>query len=668
MRKQNPVQDAAFPRWLTYGLVVILVVFFGIGLKMVFAAFENPSCDPTTDPGACNLDKPIFVNTTTPDTAQVLQTPLTIGSSTTARQFSLFGKLVLSKGSENIQTVSGYNGIPINVSSADDHAIYGTANANGKYALYGVGASTASGVFASTVNGNALYASVTGTGTGLLIDASGKQALTITGNSNFTGTSTFTGDVTVTGSLAVGSITVGGQALTGNDKILYKTISEDSTLPLILKSELNWGANQYALTSLSILYSEKVSAGQTTTWKPFPTDKATYQECNATTFDSTLSLTNPLASKKANVRVKATYSTTDLVACEGDATAPDLTFAAATSSTPTVSSFYPHHFNENVPGDFTWGTSVITVEANDDQSNITNISVTVPSGTLTWNDGGSSHSCADSTHCSCLFSAINATCELNWATPSTTGLKTVTATALSGGPLATKAADIRIDYQDPSFLFVDISKPASNVVAPWTTTPWPGNQPLNSIYGLDLYASENNNTSGINPSEVAIYICSTTPCTKSNGTRLTSYGTSPLQNYAHPAGGTYWRLEFNTFDFDNNGTIDRGDSSSGTYYLTAYIQDWAGHESPPSITKTITITHPTPSPCGTGIYAADENPCDRFANLPMTYNPPASRPKTSCCNRSATVKAKCYDPTTQICCHSNVVEEGQGVCGGGGGL
>lgn len=621
MRKQNPVQDTAFPRWLTYGLVAILVVFFGIGLKVVFAAFENPGCDPTVDPGSCNLDKPIFVNTTTPDTAQALQTPLTIGSSATARQLSLFGKMVLSKDNENIQTVSGYNGIPINVNSANEHAIYGTANASGKYALYGVGASAASGVFASTVNGNALYASVTGTGTGLLIDAAGKQALTINGNSTFTGTSTFTGDATITGSLEVGSITVGGQSLTGNEGILTGTVTAGGTANFNLKSLVfGGGTNNYTLTSLTVMYSQQVVAGQTRTWQVLPVDKASYKECDTTNYDSTLTITNPLPGNAINVRIKAGFSE-DLVVCTGDTTGPTVNFTSSAD-------FNPYFYNSDYSKAFTWTTqsgtaSTIHASAVDTESGIAQIKIEVPGGTLQC--GPSQTNCtASGTECTCTVDD----CTCTWTTPSTTSVQNVIATATNGsGMSANKSNAIYIDYQAPTI--VDINMPGSS-----PTT-------IYSQYNLILYADDSIDGSGIKSETTKFYLCSSNPCLENPANILTYYGTP--DTFGHPNGSNFYNLHFNTLS-----------KSNGTYYLTAFAEDQTGRKTQALAQRTIVINNPTPASCTNVVGSSTPNPCGTVGNVPST----------SCCSNSITLLPSCYNPISQCCDHGLV--KPMGSCGGGG--
>ncbi|RJO59362.1 hypothetical protein C4546_02585 [Candidatus Parcubacteria bacterium] len=483
-------QHLSLPSWFKLSLTLLLVGVFGLGLKLVLAAtFENPTCDPAVDL-TCNVEKPLFLNTKDPNAAQQILTPVTIGVAGTPKNLNLYGGLILSESGQGISTVSGYSGIPINVASANEHGVYGTASTAGKYALYGAGTNSASGVFASTVDGNAIYA----------------QAIAPAG---FAGT--FIGNVDINGTLSVDSLTVGGQSIGGGDETLLETLTASQIDKSINIKDGVFGGNAYRLESYQILYS-LAGAPTDSTWLLLPQDKSEYRECAAGVFSGNLLVDNPTA-QNIKIRVKILYSS-QTVSCSGDTTPPEA---------PTIA-VSPEFFNPNVSRNYIGQGSVTITATSPDAATeeIAEITIKIQNGA---NAAQLVQTCTSSP------------CVYNWNTTGLTAVQTIYAQAKNTSDLLSPESN-RLDYIDYTNPVLAFNVPSANpatVSSQITLTT----QVLDSGSGLkDM------------PNGVKYYICTSTPCNDTTGILLTDFSNN--RNYATLTSGTvfngFWNLVLNTTD------------------------------------------------------------------------------------------------------------------------
>ncbi|MFA6588005.1 MAG: Ig-like domain-containing protein [Patescibacteria group bacterium] len=588
--QNHPKSQNAFPRWLGYCLIAILVVFFGIGLKTVFAAFNDPTCDPLTSPGTCNTKPPIFTQTDPAGAIQTIETPLTIGATGgISEDLNLYGSIILNENGQNLRTNGYASGTvaPINVSNSGSFYTIVSNASEATGAAYSASASGyATGLLANSINGTALYAITTGEGYGLRIDysgtttalkinASGKQAMNITGDS------ILTGNANITGALTVGSITVGGQSLTGNEKTLTGVIPS-ATLPaygelVIPLKSVAFNNSNYRLTSLQILYSKTATPPANTYWYQFPVDstKLKYQECNNTglgTFVGNLTLTNPL-SDATNVRVKLTYST-DAVNCASDNSAP---LAPIISVTPT-----PY---ANGGKNYVKGLPTLNVTASDPESDITEVTIYANAVLVA----------------TCSMSP----CSYTYASVPTTK-QTITATAKSGAAEISPTATYIFSPDNYGPIITAFSAPAATV---------------SSQTNISVQISEN--LSGVKMESgkytgVRLYLCPGATCTVGAGTELKDFTTN---DFAQSTDDTYWKINWNTTAFVN-----------GTYTILATAVDNVGNIAtvPPSIVNSKTIAISNVPICG-------------IAGACYTI-PNSTEHKTSCCTNT------CYDPIVKGCC------------------
>lgn len=341
MKKSEIFSVQTTPRWANYSLFALILLFTSfVTFRVVFAqtsTFENPSCNPVDDPGACNPSAPLFLNpnketnSITPSTAgaQLVRTPLQIGYVGNGKDLDLFGNANLRPGAK-LQTQGTFTGQAVDVTSTGDIAIVGNSLAIGKAGIQGNGQGALPGVWATTMTGKALLAQ--GGPSGKAAQFEGEVIFALA--SDTTKNATFGIDTDGNLNIAIAgskSLFINGAPAAGAAKTATVTGTNGNGGLTIYDIKGNIpGGGQYPVTSIQVMYMDSATTDQY--WKPVAATAFTYKECTGASWVGSLEITNPIASPI--YRVAFTYDASNGFNCDGqDITAPtDVVLSGVTTN------------------------------------------------------------------------------------------------------------------------------------------------------------------------------------------------------------------------------------------------------------------------------------------------------------------------------------------------
>ncbi|MFA6042884.1 MAG: Ig-like domain-containing protein [Patescibacteria group bacterium] len=332
-------QKIAHP-WLLGVSLLVVGIFAGAGIQMLKAQ-TTPFTEPTCNPGeACNPNAPLLGSSSS--------------TQTISSDLNLNGNLALQTGKQ-LQTAVGYAGMPINVTTTDNFTIVANTSSGVHSAMQANGTGSATGLWATSVNGNAIRAIATGSGlAGYFQGNVDIGSLTNAGslrlpNGGITASNTISGGrlhstsgASILGGVGItGGLTVNGQPVAVGETrhtVLYASLAAAAgTNTTFTGSQIVGSSASFRLVSYQVFSTSTAAAYATNrTWAPASALVASlYTECSASAFSGSLKVTNN-SGQAISVRVMVTYQTDPVPCGNPDVTPPTVSISSPISGTPVT--------------------------------------------------------------------------------------------------------------------------------------------------------------------------------------------------------------------------------------------------------------------------------------------------------------------------------------------